>query len=298
MELRHLRYFTVLAETLHFGAAADRLNIVQPALSMQIKNLEEEIGVALFTRSRRNVSLTPAGQLFLVEARRALSHAAQAKYLAQEAGRGVTGQLRLGISAGPVHSGVLRHMMQAFRKTCPGLLVEPVELHPARAPEAILSGDLDASLGTVTSVAVPETLHRHQLASHSAILVLPEDHPLAKEHEIPVERLRQETFVGYAGPDDLPGMSLTAQVLGYVPGFHRTVSSPTMTIGVVAAGLGIAIIPESIKRPEIGAVFRRLKDRQVDIDVTLLWSKTANQTTASALERVLVEMSRNDGGAT
>lgn len=287
MELRHLRYFCVLAETLHFGIAAGRLNIVQPALSMQIKKLEDELGVALFVRSKRKVELTQAGSLFLAEAQRCLTHAEQAKFMAREAERGAAGQLRLGISSGAVHSQDLRRVMQAFRRTSPNLLIEPVEVHPAQAPEAVLRGDIDAALGTITVGVMPRGLAMKKMSSHAAILVLPDDHALAELPEIPVDALRGETFVGYSAPDDLPGMSLTADALGYLPVSYRTVSSPSMTVGLVAAGLGVAIIPESMARTETGAVFRKLKDRDFVVDVALIWAVESNPGALAAIDRLL-----------
>lgn len=291
MELRQLRYFTALAETLHFGLAADRLNIVQPALSMQIKKLEEELDVALFERTKRRVTLTPAGELFREEALRCLSHAAQAQQVARAAKEGATGRIRLGISAGAVQSGVLRSVMQSFRDTSHGLMVEPVEIHPARAPDAVLRGDLDAALCTVASLSLPKGLIVRGLAAQAAVLVLPEGHPLSGHAEVASEDLRGETFVGLAGPDDLLGMSLTAAALGYLPSAHRTVSSPSMTVGLVAAGLGVAIIPESMARREDGAVFRTLKDSTFVIDITLLWASEQNSRAAAAVERMLAARS-------
>lgn len=289
MELRQLRYFLVLAETLHFGAAADRLNIVQPALSMQIKKLEEELEAVLFLRSKRKVVLTHAGELFREEARRCLAHAEQAQHLARAAQQGAVGQLRLGITSGAVQSGSLRTVMQAFRRTSPKLLVEPVEVHPARAPDAILRGDLDAALSTVASLTLPEGLSTREMSIHSAVLVIPEDHPLSVKKGVLPEDLRNETFIGFGGPDDLPGLSLTVGALGYLPTSHRAISNPSMTVGLVAAGLGVAIIPEIMALPEPGAVFRPLRNRRFDVDVTLLWSSDRNPSSAAAILRMLEE---------
>lgn len=287
MELRQLRYFTVLAETLHFGLAAERLNIVQPALSMQIKKLEEELGVALFARSKRKVALTHAGELFRQEVRRCLHHAEQAQYIARAAHQGMVGKLRLGISSGAVESGVLRMVMQSFNSTSPKLLIEPVEVHPARAPAAVLRGDLDAALATVASLTVPDGLSMHEMIVQTAIVVLPENHPLAPGEDVSPEDLRDETFIGFAGPDDISGLSLTADALGYWPASYRTVSNPSMTVGLVAAGLGVAIIPEVMARPEAGAVFRALRNRHYDVDVTLLWAQDQNPSAAAAVGRML-----------
>ncbi|MBM3603570.1 MAG: LysR family transcriptional regulator [Alphaproteobacteria bacterium] len=295
MELRHLRYFLALAETLHFGQAAERLGIVQPALSMQIKALEEEVGVALFRRSRREVALTQAGRLFLGEARRSLAHAEQAGHLAREAAQGAIGQLRLGFSAGAVHSGILRRVVLALRNTSPGLRLDLVESHPAEAPEAIRKGDLDASLGTTVSVDLGEGLQARRMASHPLVLVLPDDHPLQHLAEIEPEALRRETFIGYAAHEDMDGMALTTHALGYMPERHRQVGSPAMTIGLVAAGLGVAVVPESLKRDEEGAIFRHLKGRESRIDVTLLWHDAGEPGTSAAIARALQVMPLPEG---
>jgi DNA-binding transcriptional LysR family regulator len=102
VDLRHLRYFVAVAEEKHFGRAAQRLHIVQPALSMQIRSLEEEIGGALFVRTSRNVELTQAGSLLLVEARRTLAQAERTKDIVQRSLRGETGTVRVGFAGNAV----------------------------------------------------------------------------------------------------------------------------------------------------------------------------------------------------
>jgi len=289
MELRQLRYFMALADTLHFGLAAERLNIVQPALSMQIKKLEEELGAALFVRSKRKVVLTHSGELFREEARRCLAHAEQARAIARAAQQGTVGQLRLGVSSGAVQSGVLRSVLRSFRSSSPQLLVEPEEIHPARAPDAVLRADLDAALVTVASLVLPRGLETRRMIAHAAMVVIPEDHPLAEQPDIAPEALRHETFVGFAGPDDPSGLSLTAGALGYVPASHRAVSNPSMTVGFVAAGLGVAIIPDVMARPEPGAVFRRLRGTRFEVDITLLWASDGNPGAKASIARMLAD---------
>jgi DNA-binding transcriptional LysR family regulator len=119
MDLRHLRYFLAVAEEGHFGRAARRLNIVQPALSMQIRALEEELGGPLFQRTSRRVELTEAGALLREEARRTLDQAEHTRLTVQRAIRGETGNVRVGFAGNAVFSGKLINDLRAFHRMYP-----------------------------------------------------------------------------------------------------------------------------------------------------------------------------------
>ena len=144
MDLRHLRYFLSVAEEGHFGRAAKRLHIVQPALSMQIRALEAELGATLFERTSRRVLLTEAGTLFRIEAERTLQQAARAKEVAQRAGRGEVGSVRIGFVGNAAFAGKLASDVSSFRLAYPQVDLELTELAPLRQVEAIHSGQLDA----------------------------------------------------------------------------------------------------------------------------------------------------------
>src|ERR1700751_5659573 len=144
MDLRHLRYFLAVAEEGHFGRAAERLHIVQPALSMQIRALETELGATLFERTSRRVLLTEAGTLFRVEAERTLQQATRAKDVAQRAGRGEVGSVRIGFVGNAAFAGKLASDVSSFKLGYPRVEIELSELPPLRQVEAILSGHLDA----------------------------------------------------------------------------------------------------------------------------------------------------------
>lgn len=118
MELRHLRYFVVLAEELHFGRAAERLRIAQPALSQQIMSLEQQLGVTLLNRNRRRVALTSAGKLFLGEAQRTLRQAARTEQVAVQAHQGLVGQLTLGFT-GAILYNILPDFVRLYRECFP-----------------------------------------------------------------------------------------------------------------------------------------------------------------------------------
>jgi DNA-binding transcriptional LysR family regulator len=128
MELRHLRYFLTVAEEGHFGRAAERLHIVQPALSMQVRALETELGTALFERTSRRVVLTEAGVLFRVEAERTVQQAARAKDVAQRAARGEVGTVRIGFVAPATFAGKLAADVSSFKLAYPEVDIELTEL--------------------------------------------------------------------------------------------------------------------------------------------------------------------------
>src|SRR5262245_19269778 len=142
MELRHLRYFLAVAEELHFGRAAARMHIVQPALSRQIRNLEDEIEVRLFERDRRRVVLTEAGGVFLDDVKRLLEQLESAVDAARRATRGERGTLRIAYVPAVAFTW-LPEIVRAFRQRLPDVDVRLQETHPARQVQALLSGRVD-----------------------------------------------------------------------------------------------------------------------------------------------------------
>jgi DNA-binding transcriptional LysR family regulator len=142
MQLRHLRYFVAVAEELHFGRAAARVHGAQPALSRQIRSLEEEMGLRLFERDRRRVALTAAGVAFLDEARFLLGHVERAVAAARRAERGELGLLRIGYVPAVVGTG-LPEIVRAFRQRFPGVDVRLQEMNPALQVEGLLGKRVD-----------------------------------------------------------------------------------------------------------------------------------------------------------
>ena len=146
MDLRHLRYFVAVAETGHFGRAAQQLHIVQPALSMQIRALEEEIGGPLLVRTSRRVELTEAGELLLVEARRTLMQAERTKTIVQRSLRGDIGSVKVAFAGNAVMTGLLMDALRVFRLRYPEAQLELHEMAPHLQGEAILTGQVDGRL--------------------------------------------------------------------------------------------------------------------------------------------------------
>src|ERR1700761_6649585 len=119
MELRHLRYFVAVTETLHFGRAAEQLGIAPPTLTVQIQEIERALSARLLARTKRSVALTPAGEAFLAEARSVLAQAARAESVGRRAGRGEIGRIEIGYVGSAAYSGVLQTQAARFRQTWP-----------------------------------------------------------------------------------------------------------------------------------------------------------------------------------
>lgn len=145
MELRHLQYFIAVAEELHFGKAARRLNMTQPPLSQQIKQLEEEVGVTLLKRTKRFVELTAAGEIFLNHCRMALMQIGQGIELAQRTARGEQGLLVIGFVGSATYE-FLPPIVREYRKKFPSVKIELREISSSRQQEELLKGNIDIGL--------------------------------------------------------------------------------------------------------------------------------------------------------
>ena len=184
MELRHLRYFCAVAEERSFTLAARRLHVSQSGVSGQVRDLERELGVALFRRTQRNVSLTPEGSAFLHEAQDILNRTDRAVEMVTQAAKGHYGRLNIGL-CGPATAPFLPKLIREFRKRQPGISLSLKDLDPARQPEALVCGDIDVGF----TRGIPASL-RHALTSEvffrePLVSVLPQGHGLAKAEVYP-----------------------------------------------------------------------------------------------------------------
>ncbi|EGD00627.1 LysR family transcriptional regulator [Burkholderia sp. TJI49] len=260
MDLRHLRYFLAVAEEGHFGRAAERLHIVQPALSVQIRALEDELGTALFVRSTRKVMLTDAGRLLVTEARRTLEQAERAKTLIQRAARGETGVVRIGFVGNAVATGRLSDDLIAFHAAWPGVALELHEMAPAAQQDAILAGRLDIGYCPAFGTAFDAKLSVRTVGSWAWQVVMSDRHPLAKRRTVPIAALMGEPFILYAADGDDEGqLAVLRQVLGRAPRVAHKVSSTLSVLALTGAGLGVALAPAPLSRiaaPNV--VYRKL----------------------------------------
>lgn len=192
MELRQLRHFIALAEEEHFGRAAERVFVVQQALSGSIRKLEDDLGVRLFERTTRRVTLTPAGAEFLIGARATLASLEQTLERTKRAARGEVGRLAVGFVSGLAFGG-LPEVVRTFRTRFPEVAVELLELTAAEQEEALREGRID--IGFVLLPVRDPALTREPLWRDPLIVALPSGHALASQETVRIEDLRDENFV-------------------------------------------------------------------------------------------------------
>jgi DNA-binding transcriptional LysR family regulator len=261
MELRHLRYFVAVADTLNFTKAAEKLHLAQPSLTRQIQNLEEEIGVQLLNRSKKHVALTEEGRAFLVDARRMLALAEESIQAVQRLSRGETGQLNLGYLSN-FNFDLLPRTLAAFRQVHPNTALNLFDMTPAEQFRALEARKID--LGFV-GLRVPST-NRHLewecIARHKTVAVLPLRHPLSKKNRVHLEDLKPMFFVGMSEkthPGFRDWLAQTCQPAGFTPKILQDADLEPGLMRFVSEGLGVTLAREQIKNlPHPGVAFRPL----------------------------------------
>jgi DNA-binding transcriptional LysR family regulator len=254
MELHSLRYFVAVAEELHFSRAADRLHITQPALSRQIRLLEEELGISLLRRTKRTVELTEAGATFLPEVRKALQQIESAIQVAQRAARGEIGSLQIAFTASSMHT-VLPKILQQFRALHPHVKLDMTELCTLDQVEALRTETVDVGLLHPPIDAPFLTLH--PLQGEKLVIALPEAHPLSQHKQLPLKALAAEPFIlhpRYEGPilyDQILNLCRQAEFEPHI--VHEELKHQTR-LGLVAAGIGVTFVPESAQQSSISGV--------------------------------------------
>jgi DNA-binding transcriptional LysR family regulator len=260
MELRHLRYFVAVAEELHFSRAAAKLNIAPPTLSAQIRSLETLLGARLFTRKTRSVALTEVGKRFLDEARQTLKQAAQAELVGRRAARGDVGTIVVGYVYSAVCGGVVGTSIASFRARHPDVMFEPRRLPTIAQMSALIDGTLDVGF-TRAPDRFPSGLAGFLVDRQSLCVALPEGHPLAAHAEIAPEMLADEPLVATSIEME---MSFGSNIGAIVPprSWKRVVTrvaDPFSELTLVAAGIGLGVVSDSLRRMAIpGVVFRAI----------------------------------------
>ncbi|MEM6521083.1 MAG: LysR substrate-binding domain-containing protein [Cyanobacteria bacterium P01_C01_bin.70] len=247
MELRQLRYFVTVAEELHFGRAADRLQITQPALSKQVASLEKTLGTLLLLRTKRTVQLTHAGQVFLEQAHQLLGQAEAAIQLARRADQGEIGQLTIGFTETAAHT-VLPQWVRTFRQQHPGVEITMIELATEAQVKALQQGQID--LAFLHPPIDERGLQLHSILEENFVAVLPQQHPLLEYESIPIAALADEALIIHPraeGPTLYDAFIQVCYDAGFQPKIVQESISLQARVCLAAAGIGITFTPDSLQ---------------------------------------------------
>jgi DNA-binding transcriptional LysR family regulator len=274
MELRHLRYFVAVAETLSFRQASKQLHVSQPSLSVQIKQLEDELGVPLFRRSKRRVEITRAGEVFLSAAREISLRLKQASAAALHAESGEVGTVRLGfIPTASFH--ILPRLLEKIRSTLPLVNVELREGSEDPQITGLRTGSLDVCIGHLSRTY--DQIENMLLIREPLVLALPKGHRAARKRYVGIRDLENELFI-MPSKDLLPGlhqMIATALLKNHIPLDRYQMAEHYQTgVNLTMARMGIMFLPSSAKDfvPD-GVVLRTPSFSIGPLDTFALWSR-------------------------
>ena len=262
MNDRQIRYFIAVAEELSFSRAAERLNVSQPPLSMQIKALEEELGTPLLERTRRHVELTESGRLFLDHARLAIRQMDQAREVVRNAIKGEAGSLRIGFTGSVPMLDIFAKALNQFRKEYPNVELALHHMNTAQQLRALHDEAIDIGiLRPALNASMPAGLHFEELWRDRLVVFFPEDHPLATARGVVgMDELAVHDFIIVAGE---AGCGVRAQTLalcsmaGFSPRVTQECGELSTVLGLVAAGVGIAILPDCYRQIGLPAIISR-----------------------------------------
>ena len=275
IDIRHFRYFQAVAQELHFGRAAARLCIAQPALSRQIQQLEEEIGTPLLRRTQRRVELLAAGQVFLDRTNLILDEVERAVIDARRTGAGEYGRLSVGF----IHSstyGLLPSIIERFRHLYPDIELELHEMPIAEQHVALTRGVID--IGLLRPQPAPAELEIQAVLEDPFLVAVPHAHPLAQRQSIRLKELAGEPMVMFpqrGSPLFHSRIMAMCERAGFTPKVVQQATQIHTVAGLVGAGIGLAIIPgTACNLQPRGVHFLEILDRPEPVHVALGWLRT------------------------
>lgn len=272
MELRHLRALVAVAEELHFGHAAKRLNLSQPPVSLAIKELEDELGVRLFERSSRRIEITPAGEEALRDARVVLARTESLREHARNASRGSGGSLAIGFISTAAYT-FLPSVLRRFYGEFPDV---KISLHESSSDRII--ADVEAGSLDIGCMFFPPNLPpslSYQATNHEPLVVaLPENHPMTKLKRVPLKRLAGEQFLAFErhiGPVMFDTVIAACMRNGFSPKIFPARQMHTV-VSLVSGGMGVALVPSCVQvmRRE-GVVYRPLLGENTTVEYGVAW---------------------------
>lgn len=288
-ELSQLRCFVAVAEELHFGRAAARLNMTQPPLSRQVQLLEHALEVALLERTSRSVRLTPAGRAFLPEARRILDLAEGAGLAAKRVARGDEGAIALGCTAAASYM-LLPRLVSYVTATLPGIDLVLKEMVTSEQMDALANGGID--LGLVRRPFDRRLVANVCILREPLLLAVPREHALARATDPVIADLAGERLVMWSPVearyffDLVTGLCAAA---GVAPAHVQYIAQTHTMLALVSAGLGVALVPESARAMHFdGVVLRPLATRGAVAELHLVWRRDSTNPAVPAFRDALV----------
>lgn len=274
MELRHLRYFTVVAEEEHFGRAAKRLHIAQPALSRCVADLEAELGIELFERLPRGVRLSMAGQVFLEDAQDLLKRAQQVAERAQRAARGEVGNLTIGFTESASWHGELPKSYATFHQQMPAVRLRLLPMNSFEQLAAIRERQLDAGFLYYRPPDEP-TLAAEIVSTADVVLAVHVKHRFASQTELRLRDLINEPFVFFprsANPIHFDRVVRACLASGLVMNVVQEANNDSTVLSLVAAGIGVAWMPTTTvwRKPE-NVRLVPVRDLSVPLVLEFVW---------------------------
>ena len=295
MELRHLRYFIAVGESLHFGRAAEQLHISQPPLTRQIQQLEEELGAALFTRNNRRVELTHVGERLLAEAKPLVAQFDTLKHHVSESAAGRLGKLAIGfISVADYH--VLPPLLREFQSRYPNVTLNLREATSDLQLEALRDDEID--IGIVLAPLVDATLQFRPLFEEELVAVLPASEAaksaLSAGKLISVRELADQPFVMFprhSAPGLYDAIIETCARAAFTPRVAQEAIQMQTIISLVSVGMGVALVPASLTNlGRAGVTYRPLKEKSPLVTTGLAWKNSNSSPTLRAFLDLVDQM--------
>ena len=296
IELRHLRYFLVVAEELHFSRAAERLHIAQPPLSQMIHRLEHELGVTLFHRTKRHVALTEAGVIFCEEAKRTLTQAEYAIHSVRRANKGELGRLVVGFIGSAAYS-VLPPIVRRFREQYPDVNLTLQELSTVQQIRAL--HDASLQVGLLRPFKPDLQLKCKVVLRESLVIALPEHHRLSQHGKIAMRLLADEPFIVFPrslAPELYDQVISLCQRARFTPRIVQEAMQLPTVVSLVAAGIGVAVIPASLQNiGRTGVRYRTIRETTPKAELAVAWRPERLSPLAQSFLGVVTEQTKGEG---
>lgn len=296
MELRHLRYFLAVAETCHFGRAADRLHLAQPALSQAIRQMETELGVTLLQRTTRRVSLTPAGLFLQSEAAQLLDRFDEAVHGVRSLSAGKAGLLRLGMTGTAAFSHLPRIARTLKRELPDVALAIRAEILTPEQCDALRAGTLD--VGIVRPPVLGDDIATVPFLREELIVSLPAEHRLAGRRKVSLTELRDDPWVAYSSPRSVVNVAVARMCheAGFAPRREHEAASTSVLLALVAAGLGVAMVPAGVRAIPLEGVAFCDVEPSGSLELVLAYRASGDNPIAEAVVPILAAASVASSG--